>query len=147
MDPLEKISGPKKISQLSKNLIAPLLMNLAEAFASEFSAEKLDACQAKTWQLMNDLKKIVSCNTMCAFREKSEPDVRLRENDIFFLDLDPIYDGYEGDCGKTFVIGDFKDGEEIIRTSEEVFSLVSARFKETKQSGAELYTYAESLCE
>ncbi len=41
--------------------------------------------------------------------EKSEPGVVLSENDIFFVDIGPIYGDTEGDAGDTFVFGDDPD--------------------------------------
>ena len=51
---------------------------------------------------------IVRCgpNTTKDFMEKSEPGVVLGENDIFFVDIGPIYGDCEGDAGDTFVVGD-----------------------------------------
>ena len=50
---------------------------------------------------------IVRCgpNTTKDFMEKSEPGVVLGENDIFFVDIGPIYGDTEGDAGDTFVFG------------------------------------------
>jgi methionyl aminopeptidase len=50
---------------------------------------------------------IVRCgpNTTKDFMERSEPGVVLGENDIFFVDIGPIYGDTEGDAGDTFVFG------------------------------------------
>ena len=54
---------------------------------------------------------IVRCgpNTTKDFMEQSEPGVVLGENDIFFVDIGPIYGDTEGDAGDTFVFGDDPD--------------------------------------
>ena len=54
---------------------------------------------------------IVRCgpNTTKDFMEKSEPGVVLGDNDIFFVDIGPIYGDTEGDAGDTFVFGDDPD--------------------------------------
>jgi Xaa-Pro aminopeptidase len=44
-------------------------------------------------------------NTTKNFLDPSEPNVRLRDDDIFFVDIGPIWDGSEGDGGDTFVVG------------------------------------------
>jgi methionyl aminopeptidase len=51
---------------------------------------------------------IVRCgpNTTKDFMERSEPGVVLEENDIFFIDIGPIFRDTEGDAGDTFVFGD-----------------------------------------
>jgi Xaa-Pro aminopeptidase len=89
-------------------------------------------------------------NTLCAFRDPSDPEVRLQENDIFFLDLGPIYDGYEGDCGQTFQIGEATNervvaAKKVIAKCEEIFALVKNKWLEKICTGAELYAYAEEL--
>src|SRR5262245_59795943 len=43
-------------------------------------------------------------NSIKSFREVSDPNVVLKENDIFFLDIGPILFCHEGDVGKTFVL-------------------------------------------
>ena len=48
-------------------------------------------------------------NTTKDFMERSEPGVVLGENDIFFVDIGPIYGDTEGDAGDTFVFGDDPD--------------------------------------
>src|SRR5580692_11150550 len=50
---------------------------------------------------------IVRCgsNTTKDFMERSDPGVVLKEDDIFFVDIGPVYGDYEGDAGDTFVFG------------------------------------------
>ena len=45
-------------------------------------------------------------NTTKDFMADSEPGVVLGEEDIFFLDIGPVYGDTEGDAGQTFVFGD-----------------------------------------
>jgi len=51
-------------------------------------------------------KKIVRAgkNTLATFSQ-DPPDQLIRDNDILFIDLGPIVDGYEADLGRTYVIG------------------------------------------
>ncbi len=84
-------------------------------------------------------------NTVKTFREISDPTVRLQENDVFFLDLGPIFYDHEGDVGKTFVVGEFPAARNIIRAGEEIFGKVCRRWKGTGESGAQLYAYASGL--
>lgn len=84
-------------------------------------------------------------NTVKTFREVSDPTIRLQENDIFFLDLGPIFNGHEGDVGKTFVLGKLPAAEKLIAVGEEIFGKVRNRWKETGESGAQLYAYASGL--
>ncbi len=45
-------------------------------------------------------------NTTKDFMERSEPGVVLGSDDIFFVDIGPIFEDTEGDAGDTFVVGD-----------------------------------------
>src|SRR4051812_43956588 len=44
-------------------------------------------------------------NTLLPFGVPGNPEVRLKENDIFFFDIGPIFEGHEGDVGRPFVVG------------------------------------------
>jgi Xaa-Pro dipeptidase len=44
-------------------------------------------------------------NTLLAFRERP-PDRVIAEDDIVFLDLGPVFEAWEADFGRTFVLGD-----------------------------------------
>jgi len=51
-------------------------------------------------------KKIVRSgkNTLAIYPD-NPPDRRINEDDILFIDLGPIVDGYEADIGRTYVLG------------------------------------------
>lgn len=82
-------------------------------------------------------------NTLKSFREVSEPNIILKENDLFFIDIGPVFFGHEGDCGKTFSVGNNQEHIDIINASEEIFSEVKKCWKETGKSGHELYKFAQ----
>jgi Xaa-Pro aminopeptidase len=51
-------------------------------------------------------KRIVRAgkNTLCPYKE-DPPDLILKDDDILFLDLGPVFEEWEADFGKTYVIG------------------------------------------
>ncbi len=64
-------------------------------------------------------------NTVKGYRQESEPDdVILQENDIFFIDIGPIFFGHEGDCGKTFVVGNDMNLRVLPTKVESIWQLV-----------------------
>lgn len=81
-------------------------------------------------------------NTLKSFREVSEPGVVLQENDLFFVDIGPVFNDHEGDCGKTFAVGNNKEHHDVVKASEEIYNVVKNCWKETGKSGAELYEFA-----
>jgi Xaa-Pro aminopeptidase len=54
-------------------------------------------------------------NTLKNFGEPSEPDVVLADDDIFFLDIGPVWRDWEADAGDTFVVGNDPDMHRIAR--------------------------------
>lgn len=85
-----------------------------------------------------------SKNTLCAFRDPSDAEVVLQENDIYFLDLGPIYQGYEGDVGKTFTIGKSEPARKVIECCENLFFELKNKFLSEGLSGQDLYALAET---
>ena len=43
-------------------------------------------------------------NTLCPYAE-NPPDLRLREDEILFVDLGPVFEEWEADFGRTYVLG------------------------------------------
>jgi methionyl aminopeptidase len=87
---------------------------------------------------------IVRCgpNTTKDFMERSEPGVVLGENDIFFVDIGPVYEGTEGDAGDTFVFGDDPDHHRAKRDVRTIWDDVRSVWFERQITGQELYDYA-----
>jgi methionyl aminopeptidase len=87
---------------------------------------------------------IVRCgpNTTKDFMEKSDPGVVLGENDIFFVDIGPIYGDTEGDAGDTFVFGSDPDHLRAKREVRLIWDQVRDEWFAKGISGKELYDYA-----
>lgn len=82
-------------------------------------------------------------NTTLTYGNLSVPDTKLRENDIFFLDMGPVFDGFEGDVGAPFTVGNDPDMIRCARDAKFIFDEVHAKWKNDRLSGKELYLYAE----
>lgn len=83
-------------------------------------------------------------NTTLSMRQPSVPGVVLKENDIFFIDIAPRLDAWEGDGGAAFVIGDQADYQRCAQDAEAVFHATRRAWSEQKLSGAALYAFAEN---
>jgi methionyl aminopeptidase len=82
-------------------------------------------------------------NTTLNFDDPSQPGLGLGEDDIFFVDIGPIYGGCEGDAGETFTVG---HDPEMIRASTDVYDLwhqVRTEWALRSTTGADLYRLAE----
>jgi methionyl aminopeptidase len=81
-------------------------------------------------------------NTTKNFEDPSTPGVALGDDDIFFIDIGPIYEGCEGDAGDTFVVG---DDPEMTKAAEDVRSIWTAtrqRWLDDGLNGMALYQFA-----
>ncbi len=87
---------------------------------------------------------IVRCgsNTTKDFMERSEPGVVLGENDIFFIDIGPIYEDTEGDAGETFVFGDDPDHLRAKKEVRLIWDEVRDTWFAERITGKELYDHA-----
>ena len=92
-------------------------------------------------------KRIVRCgkNTLQPYKENPE-NLILKEDDILFIDFGPIFEKWEADFGRTYVIG--KDPYKI-KLKEDIESAWHDCKKyfdtQKKITGAELYQYACDL--
>lgn len=89
----------------------------------------------------------IGANTTKTYRERSEPDVRLGENDIYFIDLGLVFDGHEGDVGDTFVIGHAPERQACADAARELFRIVADAWRRDAMSGQALYAFAEQQAE
>jgi Xaa-Pro aminopeptidase len=90
---------------------------------------------------------IVRCgpNTTKDFMEKSEPGVVLGENDIFFVDIGPIYGDTEGDAGDTFVFGSDPEHLRAKKEVRQIWDEVRQEWFTTGSTGKELYDRATGV--
>jgi Xaa-Pro aminopeptidase len=86
-------------------------------------------------------------NTLRAFGERGEPGVTLATNDIYFLDLGPVFAGHEGDVGRTFAVGQDPDQRRVAADAAAIWRLTRDRWFTTGDSGARLYAYATELAQ
>jgi len=85
-------------------------------------------------------------NTIYSFSDPYSENSKLKENDIFFIDIGPIWDNIEGDCGKTFTVGhSHAKHQAIVSDVEKIFSELKAYWRVSKVTGIELCQYAEKV--
>lgn len=81
-------------------------------------------------------------NTTLTYRQRSDPNVRLGENDHYFIDLGLVFDGHEGDVGDTFVQGHAPQQLACAEAARELFRQVAATWRDEGLSGRALYAFA-----
>jgi Xaa-Pro dipeptidase len=94
-------------------------------------------------------KRIVRAgkNTLAPYAE-NPPDLLIGEDDILFFDLGPVFEEYEADFGRTFVIGSDRAKLKIRDDVERAFAEGKRYFNENPDiTTDQLYAHAVSLAE
>jgi Xaa-Pro dipeptidase len=94
-------------------------------------------------------KRIVraGANTLLPYAE-NPPDHTIGEDDILFIDLGPVFEEYEADFGRTFVIGSDLAKLKLRDDIAKAFAEGKRYFKENPDiTASQLYAYAISLAE
>ena len=122
-----------------RDIASRIAPGMAEADAATMAGERLHAAgMQRIWH-----PSIIrfGANTLKTFRQRSEPDTVLGQDDIFFVDLGPVFDGHEGDVGDTFVVGGDPVMHACAEAARELFRRTAARWHEGLD-GIALYAYA-----
>jgi Xaa-Pro aminopeptidase len=83
-------------------------------------------------------------NSVLMYGKPSQPGVRLGEDDLFYLDIGPVKEGYEGDAGDTFVTGQNPRMRKCIEDTRKLFQEMKRQWKAEGLTGKDLYSYGES---
>ncbi|HZY33410.1 MAG TPA: M24 family metallopeptidase [Rhodanobacter sp.] len=89
----------------------------------------------------------IGANTTRTYRQRSDPNVRLGENDSYFVDLGLVFDGHEGDVGDTFVVGHAPQRQACADAARTLFGEVAAAWRSQGLSGQALYAFAGERAE
>jgi Xaa-Pro aminopeptidase len=82
-------------------------------------------------------------NTLKIFKEPSEGDPILGEDDLYFIDIGPVFDGHEGDVGATYVLGSDPEKRACADAAKTLFDDVSMAWRQQHLSGPDLYAFAD----
>jgi Xaa-Pro dipeptidase len=92
-------------------------------------------------------KRIVRAgpNTLAPYDE-NPPDLTVAEDDIVFLDLGPVFEEWEADFGRTYVVGNDPLKQKLCRDIEEAFAEGKNYFHQHPDiTAAELFLYAQKM--
>lgn len=84
----------------------------------------------------------IGANTTKTYRQRSDPSVRLAENDSYFIDIGLVFDGHEGDVGDTFVVGHAPERQACAEAARTLFDEVARTWRSDGLSGRALYDFA-----
>lgn len=87
-------------------------------------------------------------NTLLPYRE-NPPDLVLQKDDIVFLDFGPVFEEWEADFGRTYVLGDDRKKHQLKTDIEKAWQEGKSYFLKYKETitGAEFYHYTEKLAQ
>ena len=94
-------------------------------------------------------KRIVRAgkNTLCPYRE-NPPDLLIQEDDILFFDFGPVFEDWEADFGRTYVLGNDSEKLRISKEIEVCWHMGKEHFLQFHDiTGAELYAFVSGLAE
>lgn len=126
----------RAIRRIARNIVPGMLEEDATADARRL---------LKEWGMLRGWHGVhvrFGCNTLKRFGERSEPGVHLQPDDIFFIDIGPVFNGYEGDGGDTFVVGNDSEMIEARTVVREVFFQTRKAWLGGGLTGRELYEFA-----
>ncbi|MES2628827.1 MAG: M24 family metallopeptidase [Bacteroidota bacterium] len=92
-------------------------------------------------------KRIIraGANTLEPYNQ-NPPDLTIQVDDILFLDFGPVFEDWEADIGKTYVLGTDPDKLRLRDDTEWAWQMGKARFdSEPEIKGSELYAYLREL--
>ena len=81
-------------------------------------------------------------NTFRQYAEPSDPEVVLGRDDVWFVDVGPLWRGHECDYAETFAVGDDPERQRLVRDVRGIFERTQAYWRSGRATGAELYRYA-----
>ena len=125
------------VNEIGRRVRPGMRESEAKALASEALAE---LAYQRRWH-PNIVR--VGPNTCLMWKEPSPVDAVLAEDDLFFVDLGPVFEGHEGDAGTTFVVGDDATMHACAAACRELWDRVAAVWRDLSPSGRELYAFAK----
>ena len=126
------------IALIARNIAPGMLEEDARQMAKE-TLERLGS--TKGWHKI--LVRFGS-NTIKNFEDPSERGVKLTADDIFFIDIGPVWGDTEGDGGETFVVGANGDPDmkRCADDTKRIFHIVRKQWRSSGMTGKELYDFA-----
>lgn len=84
----------------------------------------------------------IGSETTLDFRERSAADEALRDNDVCFIDIGPVFLGHEADRGETFVSGD--GYVDLAQAARALWLDAAALWRAERWSGRQIYRHVET---
>jgi Xaa-Pro aminopeptidase len=86
-------------------------------------------------------------NTLKRFGEPSQPGVVLGDEDLWYVDVGPLWQGHECDFADSFAVGSDPARRRLVRDLHEIFHATVRHWRESRATGVELYRFAGALAD
>ncbi len=81
-------------------------------------------------------------NTLETFKSHAHSNRTLHDNDIYFIDIGPVWNGHEGDVGATFAVGNDAEMHAAAAHVKQIWHEVRNAWRTQRLSGQALYALA-----
>ena len=148
--PLEKVgeaySTDKmfKARHLTREAINEISARVKPGMVEEDAVEMAQDVLAERGMVQgwHDVYVRFGANTIKTFGQASDPGVVLGEDDIFLIDIGPVFEKWEGDGGDTFVTGASPEKARCATDARKLFHIVRKKWESEKMTGRALYDFA-----
>lgn len=137
------------VRQMTRDAIHRIAESVRPGMVEEDAVEMAKDILAKAGMLRgwHDVYVRFGSNTTKTFGAASDPGVVLGDDDIFLIDIGPVWKQWEGDGGDTFVTGTNPEMRRCADDAKQIFHLVRKYWAEQGATGKELYDFAAKQAE
>jgi Xaa-Pro aminopeptidase len=119
----------------------------AGKYESELTAEIHELARTRFGLRRHWHRRIARCGPNALLTYHDEPaDRRIGEDDIVYLDFGPVFEAWEADFGRSYVLGQDPIKHRLVGDLEKAFALGKELFRQTKTlTSGQLYDYVTGL--
>lgn len=136
------IQARNKTMQAVQNIASKIQVGMTEQEAKNIAKQELQAMGME--RIWHGIIIRFGKSTIKTFNQPIDPDNKLMENDIFFIDLGVVWEGHEGDAGDSFVVGNAPDKQACAEAARTLWNEVRKKWIQDQCTGFDLYQYAET---
>ncbi|WP_300630317.1 M24 family metallopeptidase [Pseudomonas sp.] len=143
------VSTMMKVRQMTRNAILDIARQIGPGMVEKDALELAKDVLAEREMLKGWHGVFVRFgrNTTKTFGAPSQPGMVLGKDDIFFIDIGPTWQEWEGDGGQTFVTGEDSEKARCAADSKAIFHEVRSHWLKTGATGKALYQFAVDATE
>lgn len=142
-DPDQLLRVRRMTRQAIHRIAEAVRPGMVEEDAVEMAKDLLaEAGMLRGW---HDVYVRFGTNTTKTFGAASDPGIVLGADDIFLIDIGPVWQQWEGDGGDTFVTGNDAEMRRCAVDAREIFHEVRRRWAADGTTGQALYEFAGAL--